>query len=425
MVFDGESMKKFQLTAKLICVVIISILLQQKTLAQEGWNLIHTFDDGGGAVFFKDSLNGFAPVAPSGIYKTTDGGITWDILNIPDLNNNIVKIIAVGDEHLMGVGLGGTIIKSVDAGKTWEVKNVGSADDLASICFTTNGKLFTWSTQRNIYKSVDDGLNWSVYSLDTLHFSLTGISFSDENIGFGVGYYETSIKTTDRGETWFSIPPIIPGRSMFAIKFVSDSIGYVIGGEQIAKTSDGGNNWVIKYNSGTSQLNDITTWGKNIAWVVGSDKIVKTIDSGENWSEQIFSPYNYLAYVECVDSLVCFASSGSVLYKTTNGGVITSVDDNKVPNLFTLYQNYPNPFNPTTNIKFRIAKLGFVSLKVYDVLGRKVATLVNEEKPAGSYEVKFDGSDLSSGIYFYKLSVSALPSQDGHYTSVKKMILLK
>ena len=97
---------------------------------------------------------------------------------------------------------------------------------------------------------------------------------------------------------------------------------------------------------------------------------------------------------------------------------VTSVKTYNVFLSFHLSPNYPNPFNPTTNIGFQIAKLGFVSLKVYDVLGREVAILVNEEKPAGNYEVKFDGSALSSGIYFYKLSTE-------NYTSVKKMILMK
>jgi hypothetical protein len=85
---------------------------------------------------------------------------------------------------------------------------------------------------------------------------------------------------------------------------------------------------------------------------------------------------------------------------------------------FSLKQNYPNPFNPTTNIKFRIAELGFVSLKVYDVLGNEIATIINEEKSTGTYEVEFDGADLPSGIYFYTLSSS-------NFFTTKKMILLK
>lgn len=89
-----------------------------------------------------------------------------------------------------------------------------------------------------------------------------------------------------------------------------------------------------------------------------------------------------------------------------------------VPEIFSLAQNYPNPFNPATNIGFRIADFGFVSLKVYDLLGREVATLVNEEKPAGSYEVTFDASQLSSGVYLYRLN-------SGSFIETKKMTILK
>ncbi|HSP88659.1 MAG TPA: T9SS type A sorting domain-containing protein, partial [Ignavibacteriaceae bacterium] len=85
---------------------------------------------------------------------------------------------------------------------------------------------------------------------------------------------------------------------------------------------------------------------------------------------------------------------------------------------YSLSQNFPNPFNPTTNIEFHIPGSGFVSLKVYDVLGREIATLVNEEKPAGSYEVEFNATSLSSGIYFYELKA-------GNFIQTRKMILIK
>ncbi|HEY7750672.1 MAG TPA: T9SS type A sorting domain-containing protein, partial [Ignavibacteriaceae bacterium] len=77
-----------------------------------------------------------------------------------------------------------------------------------------------------------------------------------------------------------------------------------------------------------------------------------------------------------------------------------------------------NPFNPKTNFGFRIADFGFVTLKIYDVLGNEIATVINEEKPAGEYEIKFDGSNLPSGIYFYQL-------QAGSFVGTKKMLLLK
>jgi hypothetical protein len=87
-------------------------------------------------------------------------------------------------------------------------------------------------------------------------------------------------------------------------------------------------------------------------------------------------------------------------------------------NQFSLNQNYPNPFNPSTVISYQLPVYSNVTLKVYDVLGNEVATLVNEEKPAGSYEVNFTTSSLTSGVYFYQL-------KSGSYLETKKMILIK
>jgi hypothetical protein len=98
---------------------------------------------------------------------------------------------------------------------------------------------------------------------------------------------------------------------------------------------------------------------------------------------------------------------------------VTNINENILsPIFFSLLQNYPNPFNPTTTIKFQIPELNFVTLKVFDVLGNEIATLVNEEKPMGIYEVEFDGKGLPSGIYFYQLQAS-------NFVETKKMILLK
>ena len=97
----------------------------------------------------------------------------------------------------------------------------------------------------------------------------------------------------------------------------------------------------------------------------------------------------------------------------------TSVESEKsIDDGFNLLQNYPNPFNPSTTLSFVIGHSSFVALKVYDVIGKEVATLVNEEKPAGSYEVTWNAANLSSGVYFYQLKA-------GSYTATKKLLLLK
>lgn len=98
----------------------------------------------------------------------------------------------------------------------------------------------------------------------------------------------------------------------------------------------------------------------------------------------------------------------------------TSVEETfyQIPSAFVLYQNYPNPFNPSARIQYAIGSRQFVTLKVYDVLGNEIAALVNEEKPAGNYEVEFNASKLSSGVYFYKL-------QAGDFVQTKKMIYIR
>jgi hypothetical protein len=99
-----------------------------------------------------------------------------------------------------------------------------------------------------------------------------------------------------------------------------------------------------------------------------------------------------------------------ILGNTTNQKII--------PVVFSLDQNYPNPFNPVTSIKYSIPKQSAVKLLVYDVVGREVATLVNSTLQAGNYEAEFDGTNLASGVYFYRIEA-------GDFKDVKKMVLIK
>lgn len=120
--------------------------------------------------------------------------------------------------------------------------------------------------------------------------------------------------------------------------------------------------------------------------------LIRTVSTAANF--QYLTPYN----------------PGALLSNGNNGSTI--------PENFSLEQNYPNPFNPSTGIKFNIPKSNNVTLKVYDLTGRVVATLVNEYKPAGSYEVTFDAADLSSGVYYFSIS-------SGEFSKTMKMVLIK
>ena len=110
--------------------------------------------------------------------------------------------------------------------------------------------------------------------------------------------------------------------------------------------------------------------------------------------------------------------TSGTLYAFYNGLVGISNNGNELPTEFSLKQNYPNPFNPSTSISYGVPKAGLVKLVVYDVLGREISTLVNERKEAGMYNVNFDASSLTSGVYFYKV-------ESGDFSETKKMILIK
>ena len=170
---------------------------------------------------------------------------------------------------------------------------------------------------------------------------------------------------------------------------------------EVLTIDGGGNKWIGTGGGGLAKF-DGTNWTVYDESNSGlPSNIVQTIaidDNGNKWVGTYFK--------------------GLAIY---NEDGLVSVDESKkeiVPNNLILYQNYPNPFNPTTTINYSIPKTSNVELKVFDILGRKVVELVNEEKPAGNYTVKFNASKLSSGIYFYQLKTNG-------FVQTQKMILLQ
>ncbi len=176
------------------------------------------------------------------------------------------------------------------------------------------------------------------------------------------------------------------------------------------------------------ELNATLTWhpaaGATMYRVfVSTDSTLSTviIDATVTDTLLTLSPLDaYTKYFWSVKAMSAIDSgkySGTASF-TTGNTILAVRNTEEVPNKFLLSQNYPNPFNPSTVIKYSIPGTGLVKLNVFNLLGRKVATLVNSEQSAGTHEVRFDAAGLSSGIYFYRL-------EEGNFSMVKKMILLK
>jgi hypothetical protein len=197
-------------------------------------------------------------------------------------------------------------------------------------------------------------------------------------------------KTTDAGSTWETLPCWAWGGGEFDFEFISSQIGWAISWLGLMNTKDGGGTW--------DTLQTFTNWDdRNTNFEFFNSKISYLIN------------LNHIYYTD----------DGWVTYSIVDS-IVTGLNEQQIKATeFILEQNYPNPFNPNTVIKYQIPITSQVTLKVYDILGNEIATLVNEEKSEGNYSYSFTPSaTLSSGIYFYQLKTD-------NFIHTKKMLLLK
>ncbi len=180
--------------------------------------------------------------------------------------------------------------------------------------------------------------------------------------------------------------------------------------------------------AGASSIYALAVYKNNlIAGSWGSGVYVSS-DSGTTWTSLNngwgnYSPIYITSLAISNNYLFAGTDNEGIFWRIPISQVVqvaTGIEKSKenLPINYSLQQNYPNPFNPTTTINYQLPSSGFVTLKVYDMLGRLVKTLVDEKKPEGSYSVQFNANNIASGIYFYKLKAD-------NYSAVKKMILLK
>jgi len=277
-------------------------------------------------------------------------------------------------------------------------------------------------------KTTNAGSNWAI-TYDTIAlFALNSINLISNNIGYAVGDFGGIIKTTNGGSNWTIQSN--SGNSLYSVSFYDSLIGTVVGTSgRIRITTNGGINWLNQTSGVLKQLYSVKMYNLNSAIAVGEGGVILyTTNSGIIWNTQMSNNSNYLYSVFLTNVNIAYVSGdfGSIL-KTTNSGLVGINDVTVYKNKeYHLSQNYPNPFNPITIINYELPAsrqggriTNYVSLKVFDVLGNEVANLVNEKKNPGSYKVEFNGSNLSSGIYFYSLYI------EGVINETKKCLLIK
>jgi photosystem II stability/assembly factor-like uncharacterized protein len=355
------------------------------------------------------------------VYKTTDNGNTWLEQSrnaIPNYNPlNILYFINEANGWAVGSS---RIMKTTDGGESWSVFSTDGY--LHNIIFLDSLNGFAVGTK--LLKSADGGNNWTQLDLPPNVDRIYDIDFADPTTTFiagsGIGSSGYIYKSTDFGDSW--ILNYTSSNNLTKIFMVDSMNGWAAGtSSSILRTTDGGMNWKKSSFSGFQFTASIFFINKNVGWVLREGgEILMTSDGGTSWNSSAmkYPLANDLFFINEHVGWMC--GDNGTIFKTTNGGVTFVEDDTKsiLPQGHFLSQNYPNPFNPSTKIKYYIPQQSFVNVKVYDLLGRAVATLVNEEKPTGNYEVEFNANSLSNGIYFYRLKANG-------FVETKKMILLK
>ena len=328
---------------------------------------------------------GYSPGPGNGaILYSTNGGTSWtnqlttqyDMFSLSFINSTTGY--AVGN----GTGSSSTLYKTTN-GSSWNPVSVSSIGFMTFIYFFTPTTGFITSyNSSNILRSTDAGLNWSVINTNSGQNQVSMVMMVDANNCYGIANAETFLKSTNGGVNWTS--QSYGALEGLAIWFNSSSTGFMVCGKgtppeyKITRTTNAGVNWATVM-SGTGK----------VYWCV------KFISSLTGW----------------------IVGTGGSILKTTNGGTVwINRTGTGIPESYSLMQNYPNPFNPVTTIGYQLPVSDYVRLIIYDLNGRELKTFADGEQQAGYYEIEWNASDYSSGVYFYKL-------QAGDYTESRKMIL--
>jgi len=435
---------------KLIIVILLSFLIATTFMSDNppGWYQQELpVNDAVLDISFVDSQNGWILTEGSFnnndtgyIMHTTNGGVNWDIQFDSTLTLNVLQFID-NEYGYAGGGFGrASFLKTTNGGINWQYSvapGIGAYNiwDLKFVNRDTGWVCSDDEFDGGVFKTTNGGGSWVRQTTPT-QLRPIKLFFIDNNTGWALNPPNNSIyKTTNSGTNWLFLNGISSGlRDLF---FLSNDTGWIIRntGNQngILKTTDGGTNWFVQTdpNQTGSGLSDIFIINNSKGWISAYFNKILTLKNDSTWGTQEVPPgFNPYYSVFMIDSLTGY-SGGTIFVKTEDGGgVITDIENNSssIPENFILYQNYPNPFNPNTVISYELKVTGFIKLAVFDLQGREIKTLVNKRQNAGSYKIDFsaigEGSELTSGVYFYKLEVLD-ESKNKIFIQTKKMILIR
>ncbi len=377
------------------------------------------------STLFQDHNIGWVIGDKGTILKTTDGGNSW-ISQKTNVNQMLWSIDIVDNDIGWVVGDNGKILKTINGGDTWFEQQSGTNLRLECVDFVNSNVGWIvggYTGPGTILKTTNGGYTW-VTQFSDQKFWLLFTKFLNQDMGWVVGANGKILKTTNGGLTWEEQDSGI-SNWLLALDILNQDTLVAVGFQgTIIKTTNGGRNWINVSKSSYGNFESVKFLDSNVGYAVGNDgSIVKTSDGGMNWAYLKKVSSNGLYYVDFVDQTTGWAvGENGTIIKTTTGG-ITSDNDNislNIPLTFSLEQNFPNPFNPNTIINYHISRKSHVNLKVFNLIGQELETIVDDVQVPGIHSVSFMGNNLASGVYFYRIVIN-----HGEYAQTKKFLLLR
>ena len=402
----------------LILIIVISTVV---ILPQSSWQLL--------------GLNGnriytFVPDSSGNLYAGTDAGIakikTDNVIEILTATANffdVPSIIFCPSTDMLIASNEQALMTSKDGGDTWATIPTHSNFGLFTLGINLQGTCFAANPVTGMLKSTNGGTTWD--SISNYNGGQSGMLISKPGYIFG-GLIPGLVRSKDNGKTWDTLPSMIYYTNCFGINKVTGTL--FIGIDAITNTSsraltyrstDEGDTWKLIDTTGTNI--DAIYGAANGILYAGKGEVYRSTDDGITWTK-----YGTGLPTNVTMQISALAERNGVIYAGDRkfglymiSSTLTGIRNYQRNDLsFKLNQNYPNPFNPVTTINYSIVKEGHTKISVYNIIGSRVAIIVDENKSAGSYSVQFNANAIPSGVYFYKL-------ESGGFSDIKKLVLMK
>ena len=414
-------------TAQQVFLAVLLLLTNTDHLYAQ-WVLSNGRFDGRVYSFAVMDTNMFA-AEDGGILRSTDGGASWKMLN----SSSYFDALAVKDTNLF-VGSYSGVYLSTDNGTSWNPVNNGLLNNIILSLAFLGKDLFAGTGGSGVFLSTNNGTSWTSVSSGLTNFTIWALYVSGSNLFAGT--QNGMFLTTDNGSSWTPVNNGLTNGVVDAFIGCGNNIFAATWGGGIFVSTNNGNEWKA-VNTGLQNYQIISFAASGTSIFAGSAVgVFQSTDMGSSWKAVSNGLVKAIVYsLTIYEDYLLAGTAYQGVWRRPLSEMITGIKDeqNNPPVNYSLSQNYPNPFNPATIINYSVPSISmgrdpvsggqiqnnnYVTLKVYDLLGNLVKTLVDGYKAQGNYSVNFNAGGLASGVYLYRL-------QAGNYLATKKLILMK